>query len=108
MAAVSKYRKQRLGRCLGNFINRIFKFAATNFGTSLPEGGAWGDAERNFASMFETRVSSYTECLERLQLRKAAIELRAIWALGNEYLAVAKPWTIIKSDREQGAKDERI
>ena len=97
-----------LADVLGNFINRIFKFAATNFGTSLPEGGAWGDAERNFASMFETRVSSYTECLERLQLRKAAIELRAIWALGNEYLAVAKPWTIIKSDREQAAASVRL
>ena len=33
-----------------------------------------------------------------MEFRKAAGEVRAIWALGNEYLTRAEPWTKFKTD----------
>lgn len=38
-----------------------------------------------------------------MEFRKAAAELRAIWAAGNEYLQVAAPWTAFKTDPEAAA-----
>ena len=46
-------------------------------------------------------LAELTRCMEAIEIRKAAQALRAIWALGNEYLAEAAPWTVIKTDRER-------
>jgi methionyl-tRNA synthetase len=46
--------------------------------------------------------------MEEIQLRKAAAELRAIWVLGNEYLADAAPWTAIRTDRDAAAVSVRV
>ena len=36
-------------------------------------------------------------------MRKSAAELRAIWALGNEYLQAAEPWAVYKTNPEEAA-----
>src|SRR5207247_8616780 len=40
---------------------------------------------------------------EALSFRKAADEVRAIWRLGNSYLAAAAPWTLVHSDPARAA-----
>jgi methionyl-tRNA synthetase len=36
--------------------------------------------------------------MEAMEFRKAAIELRSMWVIGNEYLQKAEPWMKIKTD----------
>lgn len=38
-----------------------------------------------------------------MEVRKSASDLRAIWAIGNEYLQAAAPWTLFKTDPDAAA-----
>ncbi len=92
-----------LADVLGNFCNRILKFARSRFEGQVPDGGAPGDNEAELQKELETRIKAYTEFLEELQYRKAFGELRAIWAAGNEYLTKAAPWAVFKEDKDAAA-----
>jgi methionyl-tRNA synthetase len=46
--------------------------------------------------------------MEAMEVRKSAQELRAIWALGNEYLQSAAPWSTFKTDPAQAAAQTRL
>ena len=96
-----------LADVLGNFVNRTLKFTEKQFGPAIPDGGTPGTREKNLCELLERRIAAYTTHLEDMQFRKAAAELRAIWVLGNEYLAEAAPWTAIKSDKAAAAVSVR-
>jgi methionyl-tRNA synthetase len=96
-----------LADVLGNFVNRTLKFTEKQFGAQIPEGGQGGSKEAKLGEELERRFVAYGTHLEELQFRKAAAELRAIWVLGNEYLADAAPWTSIKTDRAAAAVSVR-
>jgi methionyl-tRNA synthetase len=87
-----------LADVLGNFVNRIAKFAENRFEGRVPDGGEPGPLEQKLYSELSARVVELTAQMEGLELRKSAQSLRAIWGLGNEYLAEAAPWTVIKTD----------
>ena len=46
--------------------------------------------------------------MEKIEIRKAAAELRAIWALGNEYLQSSAPWSVYKEDEGKAAAQIRL
>ena len=92
-----------LADVLGNFVNRVLKFTETRFDGRVPEGGAPGELERRLHREIDARIGALTACLEAMEFRKAASELRALWVLGNEYLQEAAPWTAIKTDPERAA-----
>ena len=46
--------------------------------------------------------------MEKIEIRKAASELRAIWALGNEYLQSSAPWSVYKEDEGKAAAQIRL
>ncbi|MBL1430215.1 MAG: methionine--tRNA ligase [Robiginitomaculum sp.] len=92
-----------LANVLGNFVNRITKFAAAKFGEQIPTGGKPGDLETKLHLELDSRLKALTEYHSNMEYRKAAAETRAIWAMGNEYLAECAPWTVIKTDQEQAA-----
>ncbi len=92
-----------LANVFGNFVNRITRFAAAKFDSSVPDGGAPGEAEKKFAAEIAERLKALTQFHEQMEFRKAAAELRAMWVAGNEYLQVAAPWTATKTDRERAA-----
>jgi methionyl-tRNA synthetase len=92
-----------LADVLGNFANRTLKFAATRFDGAVPSGGTDGPTETKLIEDLERRFGLYTAHLEEIQFRKAAAELRAIWVLGNEYLAEGAPWTAIREDKARAA-----
>jgi methionyl-tRNA synthetase len=96
-----------LADVLGNFVNRTLKFTQGKFGNAIPEGGTPGAREARLVAELERRFGMYSAFMEDIQLRKAAAELRAIWVLGNEYLAEAAPWTAIRSDRDAAAQSVR-
>ncbi|WP_445681587.1 methionine--tRNA ligase [Radicibacter daui] len=92
-----------LADVLGNFVNRTLKFTQSKFGDAVPAGGDYGPAEEALAKALDERIKALTENLEAIQYRKALAELRAIWVLGNQYLADEAPWTALKTDPERAA-----
>ena len=92
-----------LADVLGNFVNRIVKFAESKFDGVVPEGGEPGPVEAKLEADIRAAVAEATEQFEAMEFRKAAVAIRAAWVLGNEYLQVAAPWTALKSDRDQAA-----
>jgi methionyl-tRNA synthetase len=92
-----------LANVFGNFVNRITRFCASKFEAKVPQGGEAGETEQAFARELAERIAALTQFHEQMEYRKAAAELRAIWAAGNEYLQVAAPWTAIKTDAAKAA-----
>ena len=92
-----------LADVLGNFVNRILKFNEAKFGGVVPDGGALGELEFELARNVTAQLDEIASNLDQLEFRKAAQALRALWVLGNEYLQVAAPWTVIKTDTEKAA-----
>ena len=92
-----------LADVLGNFVNRIVKFAESKFDGVVPEGGEPGPVEAKLEADIRAAVAEATEQFEAMEFRKAAVAVRAAWVLGNEYLQVAAPWTALKTDRDRAA-----
>ena len=92
-----------LADVLGNFVNRIVKFAESRFDGVVPDGGEPGELEARLTADIAAGVAEVTDNLEAMEFRKAAAALRAVWVLGNEYLQEAAPWTALKTDRDRAA-----
>ncbi|GGH49169.1 methionine--tRNA ligase [Frigidibacter albus] len=97
-----------LADVLGNFVSRITKFCRSKYGEVVPEGGETGERAAALVVELETRVRAYESHMEAMEVRKAAAELRAIWAAGNEYLQSAAPWTVVKTEPERAAAMVRL
>jgi methionyl-tRNA synthetase len=88
---------------LGNFVNRILKFAASRFDNRVPEGGTPTSAEQTLeATCWELVQAIHTHFLN-MEFRKAADTLCALWTVGNQYIDVRAPWTLFKTDRNEAA-----
>jgi methionyl-tRNA synthetase len=92
-----------LADVLGNFVNRIVKFAETRFEGRVPEGGDPGALEAQLQARIGERLRDLTEQMEALEVRRSAQTLRGLWVIGNEYLQEAAPWTAIKTDPTRAA-----
>ncbi|MGQ0610992.1 MAG: methionine--tRNA ligase [Paracoccaceae bacterium] len=90
-----------LADVLGNFVSRVTKFARSKFGETIPAGGGHGPQEAALIAELGVRVKEYTDLMARMEVRKSAAELRAIWVLGNEYLQSSAPWSVVKADPER-------
>jgi methionyl-tRNA synthetase len=97
-----------LANVLGNFVNRITKYAVGKFEGKVPSGGTWGEAEDWLVGELSARLPKLISYYEAMEFRKAAAETRAIWAAGNEYLTQAAPWTHYKTDINQAAQGTRV
>jgi methionyl-tRNA synthetase len=69
----------------------------------VPEGGSYGPRETALIADLQNRLETYQTHMEAVEVRKSAAELRAIWALGNEYLQAAEPWAVYKTNPEEAA-----
>lgn len=92
-----------LADILGNFVNRIVKFAESRFDGVVPEGGEPGPLETRLYADVGAAIAELTAQFEALEYRKAAQALRRLWVIGNEYLTEAAPWTALKTDRDRAA-----
>lgn len=97
-----------LADVLGNFVSRVTKFCRSKFSEDVPAGGEWGDAETTLIADLQTRLTAYEAAMDGIEIRKAAGELRAMWAAGNEYLQAGAPWTLFKTDPDQAAAQIRL
>lgn len=92
-----------LNGVLGNFVSRVLKMTSSKLGDKVPEGGDYGNLEKNLIKNLQDKTNNYIRFMEEMEFRKALAELRAIWVEGNNYISVAEPWNVIKED-EQRAK----
>ncbi len=97
-----------LADTFGNLVNRCLTFAATRFDSTVPSGGTSSLVSRDLGRELTTHVQQLRQHHEALNFRKAADEVRAIWRLGNAYLAEAAPWSVIKDDPAQAAAIVRL
>lgn len=89
-----------LADVLGNFISRVTKFCSSRFDSVVP-AGPYGEQEQILIEGLAHRINAYTGYWETIQIRRAALELRAIWVEGNEYLQRAAPWVAIKQEESR-------
>ena len=92
-----------LADVLGNYVNRVLRFNKSRFEAVVPAGGTWGENEDWLAAEMTIRLEAAAANFEAMEFRKAAAEVRGLWALGNEYLTRAEPWTKFKTDPEGAA-----
>jgi methionyl-tRNA synthetase len=97
-----------LADVLGNFVSRVTKFCRSKFGEKIPEGGEYGQTEYDLVRNLTTQIKVFEKCMESIEIRKAASELRSIWVLGNEYLQSSAPWSVYKEDEKKAAGQIRL
>jgi methionyl-tRNA synthetase len=97
-----------LADVLGNFVNRVLKFAQARYEGRVPAGGTPGADEIALFAELEKRRDALASLYEAFEFRKALAELRAIFVIGNEYLTRAAPWTHIKTDPDRAAMTVRV
>jgi methionyl-tRNA synthetase len=97
-----------LADVLGNLVSRVTKFATSKFGPTIPAAGEFGPQELALIEDLGIRIKDYSACMEAMEVRKAAAELRAIWVIGNEYLQSAAPWTVVKTDPDRAQAMVRL
>ena len=90
-----------LNGVLGNFVSRVLKMTSSKLGNKVPEGGEYSKLEEDLIATLQQRVNDYIKYLSEMEFRKALGELRAIWVEGNNYISVAEPWTVIKTDEKR-------
>ncbi|MEP3053110.1 methionine--tRNA ligase [Ascidiaceihabitans sp.] len=97
-----------LADVLGNFVSRVTKFCRSKFDETVPAGGTYGDVEAALIADLQKRLAQYQSHMDAIEVRKAAAELRAMWAAGNEYLQTVAPWSTFKEDPDQAAAQIRL
>ena len=97
-----------LADVLGNFVSRVTKFCRSKFSEAVPAGGSYGPREEQLIADLTARVRAYETAQEKMEVRRAAAELRACWVLGNEYLQEVAPWSTFKEDPDQAAAQIRL
>ncbi|EEW25651.1 methionine--tRNA ligase [Rhodobacter ferrooxidans] len=97
-----------LADVLGNLVSRVTKFARAKFGETVPAGGSFGPREQALIDDLTSGLRAYEACMQAMEVRKAAAELRALWVAGNEYLQNAAPWTVVKTDPEHAQAMVRL
>lgn len=97
-----------LADVLGNFVSRVTKFCRSKFSEAVPAGGTYGAPETALIADLQTRLGAYQTAMDKIEIRKAAAELRAMWAAGNEYLQATAPWATFKEDPDQAAAQIRL
>ncbi|MHB8690705.1 MAG: methionine--tRNA ligase [Solirubrobacteraceae bacterium] len=92
-----------LADTFGNFVNRALTFTARRFDGAVPNGGTPAAEEERLQTDIDRGIAEYGARLDEMEFRKAAAELRALWARSNEYFDRKQPWVAIKSDPDDAA-----
>ncbi len=91
-----------LNGMLGNFVSRVCKLSAKNFGNIVPKSGA---SDKELTSKINEKLKELTDALDKCELRDSVFALRSLWAIGNEYMTEKEPWTLIKNGDMNAAQN---
>ena len=83
-----------LNGMLGNFVSRVCKLTAKNFGNNVP---AAGELDSDFDSKINAKLTELTNALDACEFRNAIAALRGLYAIGNEYMTLHEPWALVKN-----------
>ncbi len=83
-----------LNGMLGNFVSRVCKLTAKNFGNNVPNAGAM---DSGLESQINEKLSELTAALDGCEFRAAITALRGLYAIGNEYMTAREPWALVKN-----------
>ena len=83
-----------LNGMLGNFVSRVCKLTQKNFGDIVPNAGA---RDTELESQINEKLRELTDALDACEFRAAIVALRTLYAIGNEYMTVHEPWTLVKN-----------
>lgn len=85
-----------LNGMLGNFVSRVCKLSAKNFGNNVPKSS---ELDKDLEAKINEKLNELTDALEKCELRDSVFALRSLWAIGNEYMTVKEPWTLVKDGK---------
>lgn len=83
-----------LNGMLGNFVSRVCKLTAKNFGDTVP---AAAKIDSDLVNQINEKISELTTALDACEFRAAIVALRSLYAIGNEYMTVNEPWALVKN-----------
>jgi methionyl-tRNA synthetase len=83
-----------LNGMLGNFVSRVCKLTAKNFGNQVPNAGALNP---ELESQINEKLSELTSALDACEFRASIAALRGLYAIGNEYMTKMEPWALVKN-----------
>ena len=83
-----------LNGMLGNFVSRVCKLSAKNFGNKVPKSAG---LDQELKSRIDEKLNELTNALEKCEFRAAVFALRGLWAIGNEYMTEKEPWALVKN-----------
>lgn len=83
-----------LNGMLGNFVSRVCKLTAKNFGNNVPAAGA---VDTELESQINEKISELTSALDACEFRASIAALRGLYAIGNEYMTKMEPWALVKN-----------
>ena len=89
-----------LNGMLGNFVSRVCKLTAKNFGNNVPKSGAHNP---ELESELNAKIIELTEALDACEFRKSIVALRGMYAIANEYMTKCEPWALVKNGDMDGA-----
>ena len=89
-----------LNGMLGNFVSRVCKLTAKNFGEKVPESNG---IDKNVEKQINEKIAELTAALDACEFRAAIVALRSLYAIGNEYMTVMEPWTLVKNGDKKSA-----
>ena len=85
-----------LNGMLGNFVSRVCKLSAKNFGNMVPNAG---DTDSDLVRQLNDTLNDLTNALDKCEFRDAIFALRSLWAIGNEYMTIKEPWALVKDGK---------
>lgn len=91
-----------LNGMLGNFVSRVTKLSAKNFGTRVPADIKY---DTDLANRINAKLDELTNALEACEFRAAIFALRGLFAIGNEYMTETAPWALVKDGKMDDAAD---
>ncbi len=83
-----------LNGMLGNFVSRVCKLTAKNFGNNVPAAGA---RDLELETQINTKITELTNALDACEFRASIVALRSLFAIANEYMTKMEPWTLVKN-----------
>lgn len=83
-----------LNGMLGNFVSRVCKLSAKNFGNLVPKSA---DIDKELKSKINEKLDELTDALDKCEFRASVFALRSLWAIGNEYMTEKEPWALVKN-----------
>ena len=89
-----------LNGMLGNFVSRVCKLSAKNFGDTVPDGNG---IDKDLEVKINEKLADLTNALEKCEFRDAVFALRSLWAIANEYMTIKEPWALVKNGDMAGA-----